>query len=326
MLSSRWTTVVAIGAVSLLGLTACSSDSDGDSSTSTSPSASASADTGADTAAAEATLGEITWNGDDEAPVLEFESPLTVDTTAALVVNEGDGEDIVDGQVIELAYTVWSGEDQTMTYSTYDSGSTESVSYAESGIDPVLYEALQGQKVGTDFIYGSPGTAAADGTVGASTFMAVTVQSATTPLDAPEGEAVEPEEGLPTVTLDDTGAPSIDFSTATEEPSELVAQPLIKGEGDTVEEGDTVTVNYTGWVWDGEQFDSSWDRGASASFVLSSSSLIQGWVDGLAGQTVGSQVMLIIPSDLGYGDEDTADGSIPGGSTLVFVVDILAAS
>ncbi|GMA35058.1 hypothetical protein GCM10025876_12620 [Demequina litorisediminis] len=48
-----------------------------------------------------------------------------------------------------------------------------------------------------------------------------------------------------------------------------MAQTLIKGEGEEVAEGDTVTVNYTGWIWDGDQFDSSWDRGATASFVLS---------------------------------------------------------
>ncbi|GMA35059.1 hypothetical protein [Demequina litorisediminis] len=142
-----------------------------------------------------------------------------MDATAARVVAEGDGEDIVEGQVISLAYTVWSGEDQTLTYSTYDTDATEDLTYSESGLDPVLYEALQGQKVGVNLIYGSPGTTAEDGTVGASTFMAVTVQSAVTPLAAPEGETVTPEEGLPTVTLDDTGAPSVDFSTAESEPT-----------------------------------------------------------------------------------------------------------
>ena len=54
------------------------------------------------------------------------------------------------------------------------------------------------------------------------------------------------------------------------------------------------------------------------------SGVIPGWTQGLAGQTVGSQVLLVIPPDLGYGDQ--ASGSIPANSTLVFVVDILAAS
>ena len=52
--------------------------------------------------------------------------------------------------------------------------------------------------------------------------------------------------------------------------------------------------------------------------------MIDGWQQGLTGQTVGSQVLLIVPPDLGYGDAGSGD-TIPGGATLVFVVDILAA-
>ncbi|WP_084099673.1 FKBP-type peptidyl-prolyl cis-trans isomerase [Demequina sp. NBRC 110051] len=321
MITTRWTAVVAIGALSVLGLTACSSEAETDATTS--PSTSATAEATVDNSASEAVLEDITWtDGEEDAPTLEFESPLTVDATAARVVTEGDGDAIEEGALINLAYTVWSGEDGSQIYSTYETGATEPVTYAEAGLDPVLYEVLQGQTVGTDFIYASPGAEDADGNMSASQYMAVTVDSITTVLDGPEGEAVEPEEGLPTVTLDDTGAPSIDFTDAGEMPTELVVQPLIEGTGDVVEETDTLTVNYTGWIWDGEQFDSSWDRGTTASFSLSQ--VIAGWTQGLAGQTVGSQVLLVIPPDLGYGDSDTA--TIPGGSTLVFVVDILAAS
>jgi len=53
--------------------------------------------------------------------------------------------------------------------------------------------------------------------------------------------------------------------------------------------------------------------------------VIAGWNEGLVGQKVGSQVMLVVPPDKGYGEEGSGD-TIPGGSTLVFVVDILAAS
>ena len=79
--------------------------------------------------------------------------------------------------------------------------------------------------------------------------------------------------------------------------------------------------HYTGWLLDGTQFDSSWDRGASSSFSLDE--VITGWKQGLAGHAVGSQVLLVVPPDLGYGDKDS--GKIPANSTLVFVVDILAA-
>ena len=68
-------------------------------------------------------------------------------------------------------------------------------------------------------------------------------------------------------------------------------------------------MNYTGWLWDGTQFDSSWDRGEPATFALTG--VIAGWTQGLVGQTVGSQVLLVIPPDLGYGDQ--ASETIPAG-------------
>ena len=83
-----------------------------------------------------------------------------------------------------------------------------------------------------------------------------------------------------------------------------------------------VNVHYSGWTWDGNQFDSSWERGRPAEFTVSPQSLIQGFVQALEGVTVGSQVIAIIPPELGYGD--TGTGSIPGGATLVFVVDVLS--
>ena len=85
--------------------------------------------------------------------------------------------------------------------------------------------------------------------------------------------------------------------------------------------GDQVIVHYSGWTWEGEQFDSSWDRISPASFTVSSNSLIEGFVQALEGVKIGSQVIAVIPPDLGYGD--SAQGSIPAGSTLIFVIDVL---
>jgi len=75
-------------------------------------------------------------------------------------------------------------------------------------------------------------------------------------------------------------------------------------------------------LWeDGSVFDSSWDRPEPAIFGLDQ--VIQGWSMGLAGQTVGSQVLLVIPADLAYG-EMGSEPDIPPDAPLVFVVDILA--
>ncbi|OKL49931.1 FKBP-type peptidyl-prolyl cis-trans isomerase [Boudabousia marimammalium] len=106
------------------------------------------------------------------------------------------------------------------------------------------------------------------------------------------------------------------------EPTELVSEVLVKGDGPEVKETDTLTVNYAGQLWDGKPFDSSFDRGQPATFSLSG--VIAGWTKGLAGKHVGDRVLLVIPSDLGYGDQGNPP-TIPGKATLVFVVDIIEA-
>ena len=104
-------------------------------------------------------------------------------------------------------------------------------------------------------------------------------------------------------------------------PAELVARDLIVGEGAAVTEDQTVTVNYSGWVWDGEQFDSSWDRGESITFPLNG--LIQGWQEGIPGMKVGGRRKLTIPPHKAYG---TSAALHPlGGKTLIFVIDLLEA-
>ncbi len=94
-----------------------------------------------------------------------------------------------------------------------------------------------------------------------------------------------------------------------------------------VESGQDLTVHYTGVIYaSGEQFDSSWDRGEPSSFPIGVGGVIAGWDEGLVGQTVGSQVLLVIPPEQGYGADGNPDAGISGTDTLVFVVDILAAN
>ncbi|MBC7298717.1 MAG: FKBP-type peptidyl-prolyl cis-trans isomerase [Demequina sp.] len=130
------------------------------------------------------------------------------------------------------------------------------------------------------------------------------------------------DAALPQITRAANGAPSVDFAGVTK-PDGLVVDVLEAGGGPAVVEGQQITVHYTGWLWDGAQFDSSWDRGEPISFGIARGSLIQGWVDGIVGQPVGSKLLLSVPPEFGYGQRSM--GPIPGGSTLVFAVDVLDA-
>ena len=101
---------------------------------------------------------------------------------------------------------------------------------------------------------------------------------------------------------------------------------LIRGTGEPTSAGDTLTMMYTGWNWDtGEQFDSSWDRGAPFSFVQGQGQVIAGWDENLLDIPVGSQVMLVVPPVDGYGEEEPTDENPLGGQTLLFVIDVLNA-
>lgn len=269
--------------------------------------------------AAEALAGvEWTDNGADTAPTLEFEAPINFIEPGSLIVEEGDGAAIVENQMLGLHYVALSGTDSSLLYSTYDTGAPEQIQLVSGQLDPALFEALSNVNVGARILYGVPdqGTGAV--------VMAVTVVDATDVLTRAEGAAVAPVAGLPVVTLAADGKPSVAYDGATK-PTSLIAQDLITGTGPAVEEGQAITIHYTGWVYDGEQFDSSWDRSAAATFTLASGQLIDGWVQGLVGKSVGSQVLLVIPPELGYGADGNGE-AIPGDSTLVFVVDILAAN
>ena len=83
---------------------------------------------------------------------------------------------------------------------------------------------------------------------------------------------------LPTITRTATGAPAVDFAGAAK-PEDLVVDVLEAGDGAPVAEGQNITVHYTGWLWDGAQFDSSWDRGQSISFGIARAarSSMGGW-------------------------------------------------
>lgn len=271
-------------------------------------------------------VDDVTWqSGDDGVPTLEFAFPGTTEATEARSITAGDGDSISEGDMVTVDYTLTSGADGSVLSSTYESEAPEVIPVMQASLDPALYDVLIEASVGEELIFvtldqSAPRDEQSSETSLPAVYMAITITDVMTPLDAAQGTAVEPGEGLPTVTLDESGKPSVDVGDA-EMPSELVVQPLIEGEGEALELGDTMVAHYSGWLWDGEQFDSSWERGAAATFPFVEGGLVKGWTDGLAGHAVGSQVLLVIPPELGYGDQD--NGAIPAGSTLVFVVDIL---
>jgi len=108
--------------------------------------------------------------------------------------------------------------------------------------------------------------------------------------------------------------------TLGEPPADLVITDLVVGDGPEATPGATVDVHYVGVDFEtGEQFDASWDRGASIQFPLNG--LIKGWQDGIPGMRVGGRRQLICPPEHAYGP--AGGGHRLSGRTLVFVIDLL---
>ncbi|MFF2552843.1 FKBP-type peptidyl-prolyl cis-trans isomerase [Nocardia sp. NPDC058058] len=113
--------------------------------------------------------------------------------------------------------------------------------------------------------------------------------------------------------------PEIEFQDGPA-PATLVIKDLVEGTGALAEPGSTVDVHYVGVEFDnGDEFDSSWNRGESIKFPLRN--LIQGWQEGIPGMKVGGRRQLTIPPELAYGPAGA--GHRLSGKTLVFIIDLL---
>jgi FKBP-type peptidyl-prolyl cis-trans isomerase FklB len=99
----------------------------------------------------------------------------------------------------------------------------------------------------------------------------------------------------------------------------LQYEVITPGSGPKPAATDTVVVNYRGTLINGTEFDNSYQRGEPISFPLNR--VIPGWTEGLQLMPVGSKYKFYIPHQLAYGLNGA--GSIPGGATLIFEVELL---
>jgi len=115
----------------------------------------------------------------------------------------------------------------------------------------------------------------------------------------------------------------------------VLADPEVKDSGLKVEyvskpeacdkvarNGDMLTMHYTGTLEDGKKFDSSYDRSEPFKFQIGVGQVIKGWEEGVLGMCIGEKRRLIVPPELGYGDQGAGD-IIPGGATLFFDVELV---
>lgn len=278
-------------------------------------------------------LDAVTVSGDAGAqPVVDFGRPFTATKTDRRILAPGKGAGVVAGQRVSVNYVGVNGTDGKVFDTSYGKAPVTFL------IDPKkvikgFADGLVGVPVGSRVLlaippadgYGIQGQPAAGIGPTDTLIFVIDVKSANQVLTRATGTKVPPKAGLPTVKLAANGKPAIAVPGG-KPPAGLVVQPLIVGKGPKVVAKQTITVHYTGVIWPGgKQFDSSWDKGAPAQFPIGAGQVIAGWDEGLVGKTVGSQVLLVVPPDKGYGAVGNPQAGIKGTDTLVFVVDILDA-
>ena len=118
--------------------------------------------------------------------------------------------------------------------------------------------------------------------------------------------------------------PTISFPSSAP-PATLQVIYLHRGTGAKVKAGNVLVANYVGQIWRGKVFDSSFTRKQLSSFPIGVHQVIPGWDKGLVGAPLGSRVELVVPPAEGYGTTGDTQAGIPGNTTLVFIVDLVAA-
>jgi peptidylprolyl isomerase len=287
-------------------------------------------------AASTSSLGKVSVAGAaGEKPTLRFPLPFAVTKTGHRTITAGSGDKLKKGAKVVADYEIVDGRTAKEVTTTFGSSPASIVLDTKQGAKGIV-NSLIGSAVGSRVLIAyapKDGLASniASNQPGAGVkktdtlLVLVDVRGIRTPLSRASGDAVASVTGLPTVQLAANGKPSITLPGGNP-PSTLVSQLLIKGTGTTVATGQTITVHYLGVIWgSGKQFDSSWDRKAPVDFAIGSGQVIPGWDKGLVGQTVGSQLLLVVPPGDGYGASGNSQAGISGTDTLVFVVDILDA-
>ena len=269
-------------------------------------------------------------SGDAKAePTVSFDSPLKTTTTERRVVTQGDGAATKHGDLMSVEFTVYNGSTGKVATTTgYGStGQPVQIAVDESRVLPGLVKTVECAKIGSRIVgvlppkeaFGSQGNSQFG--IGAKDVVVFVVDVLGVAATKADGTPQPAPAGFPTVKLAKDGQPTVTIAKDAKAPDTTMIGILKQGDGATVAEGDTVTVQYQGVnLRTKKVFDQSWGKGPTQ---FSTTGVIPGFTKALVGQKVGSQVIAMIPPADGYGTAGQPSAGIQGTDTLVFVIDIL---
>lgn len=282
----------------------------------------------------DAELEGLTVTGDfGSEPTVKVDG-FDVEASESQELIEGDGPEIGKDSYVMYHGLIVKGADGEILQNSYEQPETQEMVVDEQ--PELISDAVVGTNIGSRVAVAAPieelvgkggagqvGLTAEDDVI----FVFDLIEEGEPPLSGPKGEKLDPPADAPKVVEKEGTVTGLDFSDApAKPPAKFQAIPLIEGDGPAVKEGDTITVDYLGTKWGGEDqpFDNSFERGEPAEFPLTRGGLIDGWLKGLDGAAVGSRLLLVIPPELGYGAKGNPEIDVTGKDTLVFLIDILA--
>ena len=270
-------------------------------------------------------LDNLTVTGDlGSKPNINFNGALASKAIETKIIKEGTGPAIVGKQYVKFDYTILNGTTKaSLGASSYD-GTGGEAQFLKTGTTIDICHALTGVKEGSRVAIVIPaGVASSDdsGQLKSTDAVLFVIDVHKVYLQTTSGSIKATESGMPSVVFAPDGTPGVTIPKIAA-PKELKVNKLLDGDGEAVALGDTVTVNYSGFLWDsGDVFDSSWTNGEPQQFQVTEGGLIDGFVKALVGTKLGSKLVVVIPPEQGYGSQ--GNGTIPANATLVFVIEVL---
>jgi peptidylprolyl isomerase len=271
---------------------------------------------------------------DDGQPAAKFPTPLRTTGRELSVIEQGEGTPAYPHTYVDFDAKVFLGSNQEVLRGTswdpFNPLRSEIDAEGDDFFGALLECQLPGSRISvTTTMEDLFGPIQENDTIKNSSTVVLLVDVHETYPRQANGSARLPQSGLPTVVLTPEGVHGLSFPNAPI-PTELRVSVLKQGTGPAISEGDLVTTHFTAAVWNTRQiFGTSFDRGVPLSFSVtdvataaSGVGVIEGLSRGLVGQTVGSQVLISVPPDVGY-PPGTAPTGVPDGATLVYVFDIL---
>lgn len=266
----------------------------------------------------------------DKKPKVAFEDGFSVNETTVEVLDEGDGPEVGENDIVTVDYVGINGKNGEEFDSSWSRDEPASFTLGPSMI-PGFNKALAGQSVGSRVLvaippkdgYGEQGNPQAK--IGGEDTLVFAIDIRETASSQASGTEVEPPAAVPALKVDDSGVPTAFSGDAEAAPKQTTSHLLIEGDGEEVEKGQTVTMQYIGQVYGaGKPFDTSWGR-APLTVPVGSGQPIECF-DDIVGEKLGSRVVLICPPGEAFGKQGNPQSGIKPDDSVIFAIDVLAAN